>query len=150
MRNLIFLISEAQHNFRNKLFDLVEAQHNSLIAELNFRTKLKCNLTGAIKISQHKANIALLSILNRKRVTNLLKKANIYQHYDRNGAKLSLMYKIALLTDKKKIESAAQFSATNFKDFDLQCYFCNVLKYKLKAQRSLRICGGCGSCALRF
>ena len=53
---LIFLISKAQRNFRNELFDSVEAQHNSAIAERNFRTKLKRNLTSAIEISQHNAN----------------------------------------------------------------------------------------------
>ena len=40
MRNLIFLISEAQRNFRNKLFDLAKAQGNFAIAERYFRTKL--------------------------------------------------------------------------------------------------------------
>ena len=40
MRNFIFLISEAQCNFRNELFDSVEAQRNSAIAERHFRTKL--------------------------------------------------------------------------------------------------------------
>ena len=39
MRNLIFLISEAQRNFRNEFFDSVEAQRNSAIAEWHFRTK---------------------------------------------------------------------------------------------------------------
>ena len=48
MRNLIFLLSEAQRNFRNELFDSVEAQRNSAIAERHFRTKLKRNLTSAI------------------------------------------------------------------------------------------------------
>ena len=48
MRDLIFLISEAQRNFRNELFDSVEAQHDSAIAERHFRTKLKRNLTSAI------------------------------------------------------------------------------------------------------
>ena len=33
-----FVISEAQRNFRNKLFDSVEALHNSAIAERYFRT----------------------------------------------------------------------------------------------------------------
>ena len=51
MRDLIFLFSEAQRNFRNKLFDSVEAQRNSAIAERYFRTKLKRNLTSAIGIS---------------------------------------------------------------------------------------------------
>ena len=51
MRNLIFLLSEAQHNFCNELFDSVEAQRNSAIAERHFRAKLKRNLTSAIEIS---------------------------------------------------------------------------------------------------
>ena len=64
MRNLIFLLSEAQRNFRNELFDSVEAQRNSAIAERYFRTKLKRNLTSAIKISQHNANTAFFAILD--------------------------------------------------------------------------------------
>ena len=56
IHNLIFLISEAQRNFRNELFDLVEAQGNSAIAERHFRTKLKRNLTFAIAISSQNAN----------------------------------------------------------------------------------------------
>ena len=63
MRNLIFLLSEAQRNFRNELFDSVEAQRNFAIAERCFRTKLKCNLTSAIEISQHNANTAFFAIL---------------------------------------------------------------------------------------
>ena len=59
LRNLFFLISEAQHNFRNELFDSVDAQRHSAIAERHFRTKLKRNLTSAIEISQHSANTAL-------------------------------------------------------------------------------------------
>ena len=55
-----FFNSEAQRNFRNKLFDSVEAQRNS---ERHFRTKLKRNLTSAIKISQHNANTAVFAIL---------------------------------------------------------------------------------------
>ena len=51
MRNLIFLISEAQQNFRNELFDSVEAQRNSVIADRHFLTKLKRNLTSVIGIS---------------------------------------------------------------------------------------------------
>ena len=50
---------------------------------------------------------AFFAILDRKRVNNFLKKANIYQYYDRNGTKLSSMYGIALLT-KKNFESAEQ------------------------------------------
>ena len=56
MRNLNFLISEAQRNFRNELFYSVEAQRNSAIAERHFRTELKRNVTSAIEISQHNAN----------------------------------------------------------------------------------------------
>ena len=41
MRNLIFLISEAQRSFRNEFFDSIESQRNSAIAEQQFRTKLK-------------------------------------------------------------------------------------------------------------
>ena len=52
MRNLIFLISEAQRN--------------SAIAERHFRTKLKRNLTSAIKISLHNANTSFFSILGKK------------------------------------------------------------------------------------
>ena len=64
MRNLIFLLSEAQRNFRNELFDSVEAQRNSAIAERRFCTKLKRNPTCAIKISQHNANTAFFAILD--------------------------------------------------------------------------------------
>ena len=96
-RNLIFLITEAKPNFRKEFFDLVEAQRNSAIAEWHFRTKLKRNLTSAIEISQHNANTAFFAILDLKRV-------NIYQNYDLNGAKLSSMYRIALLTKKKKAQ----------------------------------------------
>ena len=77
MPKLIFLISEAQRNFRNELFDPVEAQRNSAIAERHFYT-LKHNLTSAIEISQHNANTAFFAILDRKRANNLLKKADIY------------------------------------------------------------------------
>ena len=38
MRNLIFLISEAQSNFRKELFYSVEAQRKSAIAEWHFCT----------------------------------------------------------------------------------------------------------------
>ena len=58
MRDLILLLTEAQRNFRNELFDSVEAQRNSAIAERHFRTKLKRNPTSAIEISQHNANTA--------------------------------------------------------------------------------------------
>ena len=48
MRNLLFLISEAQRN--------------SAIAERHFRTKLKRNLTSAIEISQYNANTVFFAI----------------------------------------------------------------------------------------
>ena len=44
-----FLFPKAQRNFRNKLFNLVEAQRNPAIAERDFRTKSKRNLTSAVK-----------------------------------------------------------------------------------------------------
>ena len=82
MPNLIFLISEAQHSFHNKLFDSVEVLHNSAIAKRYFCTKLKRNLISAIEISQHSANTAIFAILDRKRANSLLKKADSCQYYD--------------------------------------------------------------------
>ena len=67
MRNLFFVISEAQRNFRNKLFNSVEAQRNSAIAERHSCTKLKRNLTSATEISQHNANTAFFAILGKKK-----------------------------------------------------------------------------------
>ena len=64
MRNLIFLLFEAQRNFRNELFDSVEVQRNSAIAERHFRAKLKRNLTSAIENLQHNANTTFFAILN--------------------------------------------------------------------------------------
>ena len=64
MRNLVFLLSEAQRDFCNELFDPVEAQCNSTIAERYFRINLKRNLTSAIEISQHNANTAFFAILD--------------------------------------------------------------------------------------
>ena len=55
---------KAQRNFCNELFDSVEVQRNSAIAKRYFRTKLKCNLTSAIEISQHNANTAFFAILD--------------------------------------------------------------------------------------
>ena len=66
LRHLIFLISEAQRNFCTERFDLVKAQRNSTIAERHFCTKLKRNLTSAIKIAQHNANTAFFAILTEK------------------------------------------------------------------------------------
>ena len=66
MCNLIFLISKAQRNFRNELFDSIEAQSNFAIAEWHFRSKLKLNLTYAIEISQHNANSAFFATKTEK------------------------------------------------------------------------------------
>ena len=82
MRNsILFLISKAQHNFGNELFDSVETQCNSTIVKRHFFcAKLKWNLISAIEISRHNSNTAFFAIWDRKRVSNLLKKADIYQH----------------------------------------------------------------------
>ena len=47
------------------------------------------------------------------RANNLLKKADIYQAYDRNETKLNAMYKIVLLTEKN-FESATQLKRNKF------------------------------------
>ena len=60
MRNFIFSISEAQRNFRDKLFDSVEAQSNFTIAERHFPTQLKRNLISEIEVIQLNANTAFL------------------------------------------------------------------------------------------
>ena len=62
MRYLVFLISEAQHNFRNERFHSVEAQRHSAMAEWHFCTKLKRKLTSAIEISRPKANTTFFAI----------------------------------------------------------------------------------------
>ena len=67
MRNLIFLISEAQRSFRNELFDSVKAHWNSAIAERQFRTKLKWNLTSAVEISQHNSNTSFFCDFRQKK-----------------------------------------------------------------------------------
>ena len=85
----------------------------SAIAERHFRTKLKRNLTSAIEISRHNTNTAFFEILDRKRVNTLLKKAGIYQYYDRNETKLSSMCRFALSTEKN-FESAAQLKRNKF------------------------------------
>ena len=63
MHYLIFLSSKVQRYFSDEIFDSVEAQRNSAIAERQFCTKLKRNLTSAIEISQHNANTAVFAIL---------------------------------------------------------------------------------------
>ena len=44
----------------------------------HFCTKLKCNLTSAIEISQHNGNIVVFAISDRKKVTNFLIKLQIF------------------------------------------------------------------------
>ena len=61
-----------------------------------FSYQIEAQPNFAIEISQHNANTAFFAILDRKRVNNLPKKTDIYRYYDRNGTKLSSMYKIAL------------------------------------------------------
>ena len=58
--NLISIFSEAQRNFRNKLFDSAETQRKSAIAERDFCTKSKRNLNSAIKFIKGNANSAYL------------------------------------------------------------------------------------------
>ena len=62
-----FQLVKAQRNFRNTLFDSIEKQRISAIAERHFRTKLKRNLTSAIKNSQHNPNkpISFFAILEK-------------------------------------------------------------------------------------
>ena len=110
MRDFIFLTSEAQRNFGNELFDSIEAQRNygtafsyQVKAQPNFRN---WNFTTQLKYS-------IFAILDRKRGTNLQKKADIYHCYDRNGTKLSSMYKIALFSEKN-FEGAAQLKRNKF------------------------------------
>ena len=79
---------------------LIQLKSNA-IAERHFRTKFLHHLTSAIEFSQHNATTAFFAILDWKIVNNLLKKADIYQKYDLNGAKVSSMNRIALLTEKK-------------------------------------------------
>ena len=96
------LISKAQHNFYNEVFDSVEALPNSAIAERHFDTKSRRNLTSPIKITRHYPNTYyIFAILDGKRVSNLRKKVNIYENYDRNEIKLSSKFRIALLTGGK-------------------------------------------------
>ena len=62
MRNLIFLLSEARSATSAMNF-LIQLKRNA-IPERYFCTKLKCNLTSAIEISQHNANTAFFAILD--------------------------------------------------------------------------------------
>ena len=106
MRDLIFLISEAQRNFRNELFDSVEAQHNSAIAERHFRTKLKRNLPSAKWISQHNANTAVFATWDKKEQI-IAKEGRHLLILRSNGTKWSSnsMYRMAQLTEKKKLKA---------------------------------------------
>ena len=53
--------------------------------------------------------LRFFALLDQKRENDLLNKPEIYQYYDGNGAKLSSMYKIALLITKN-FESAMQLT----------------------------------------
>ena len=109
MRDLIFLISEAQRNFRNEL-----SQHDSAIAERHFRTKLKRNLTSAIRMNfttQRKYRIFLRFETKKEQI--IAKEGRHLLTLRSNGTKLRSMYRNALLTEKK-IESAAQLKRNKF------------------------------------
>ena len=64
-----------------------------------------------------------LQLQTKKRANTSLKKADIYQHCDRRGTKLSSMYGTALLTEKN-FQSAAQLKRNKFLDFSPQRNFC--------------------------
>ena len=80
MHNLTFFNFWSAAQLPQWTFDSVKEQGNSAIAERQFCTKLKWNLTYAIEISQHNLNTAFFAILDRKSVSNLQKKADIYQY----------------------------------------------------------------------
>ena len=46
-----------------------------------------------------------LRLSTKKRANNLQEKVDIYQYCDRDGRKLSSMYRIALLTEKKNLKA---------------------------------------------
>ena len=54
-------------------------QVKTALRKRHFRTNLKHDPTTAVKMSQHNANTAFFAFLERKRVNNLLKKADSYQ-----------------------------------------------------------------------
>ena len=110
---------------------LIQLKRNA-IAEWHFCTKLKRNLTSAIKISQHYTNTAFFAILDRKRVNNMLKSPTFTNITIEMGTKLSSMHRIALLTEKHlKAQQILRILVRNatFAMFQAQCYFRN--------------CGGC-------
>ena len=81
---------------------------------------LKRNLTSAIESLQHIANTPFLGIIGRKKVNDLLKKADIYPYYDQNVTKLSLMYTIASSNEKKlkhNVTKAQQILKTLARNF---------------------------------
>ena len=117
MRNLIFLISEAHCNVRNKLFDSVETQPNAANAERHFRSKLKRNLTSAILAFYHtmqkQCKKHIFCNLRQKKVNKLLKKADICQYYTILQLKWNKIDRIALLPEKN-FESATQLKRNKF------------------------------------
>ena len=71
------------------------------------------NLTFAIVISQRSANTAFFADLDRKRVHNLPKRADIHQYKVRNGTTLTSIYKIALVIEKT-VQSVEQSKRNKF------------------------------------
>ena len=66
MRNQFFWLSEAQLNFRDELFYAVETQRSFAIAERDFHTKSKRNLTFTIKFTKHHPSSKFLQFLRVK------------------------------------------------------------------------------------
>ena len=66
-RNLIFLISDAQRNYCNNLFETVKAQRNFAIAERAFSPQVQLPQLYIIKISQHNANYRIFCDFRQKK-----------------------------------------------------------------------------------
>ena len=81
---------------------LIQLKPNAIPQLRNGIFVRKLSFTSAIEISQRNANTRFFAILDWKRVNNLLKKTDIYRYSCLNEAKLSSVYRIALLTKKKK------------------------------------------------
>ena len=73
-----------------------------------YQVKELFTVTSATEISQRNANSAFFAIFDRKRANNLPKKANLYQSYDRNGAKLSFMYSTRGGVEDTRLEAKAK------------------------------------------
>ena len=75
MRNLSFLISEAERNFHNELFDSVEAQRNS---ETTFSYQVKAQPNFRHRDFTTQCKYRIFFELREKKVNHLLNKADIY------------------------------------------------------------------------